>query len=143
MAEGGEQPLPNEDPAEDVDSEADEGDGAHGLPNEPAPNGVPAAAVPAEAPAPAVRMGIHQVANLGASEVAVQIRDLKRQRDDIKRTAKRASAALRNASKREQRLRTKAEKLDNNDLLEVFRMRQEADVKRTAAKAKAKANVAP
>jgi hypothetical protein len=117
--------------ANDVEANAD-----------PLLNGAAGLVLLAEVPQAARRMGIHQVAGLGASKTAEEIRELKRQRDIIRDEQKDATMALRNATKREKRLRTKAEKLDNNDLLEVFRMRQEADAKRTKSQAKAKARAA-
>jgi hypothetical protein len=106
---------------------------------DPLLNGGAAPEALAAVPQAAVLMGIHQLAGLGASNTAAEIRELRRQRDSIKDEQKHASLALKNATKREKRLRAKAEKLDNNDLLEVFRMRQEADAKKAKFKAKAKA----
>jgi hypothetical protein len=106
---------------------------------DPLLNGGAAPEALAAVPQAAVLMGIHQLAGLGASNTAAEIRELRRQRDSIKDEQKHASLALKNATKREKRLRAKAEKLDNNDLLEVFRMRQEADSKRARSKALAKA----
>lgn len=71
---------------------------------------------------------------IGPSKISAKIDKLKKDRERIKAEHKEASKHLKREKRQQNRLRAKANKLDNNDLMEVFRLR--ADI---AAKAKAKA----
>ena len=85
---------------------------------------------------------VFDVDYFGPSDMNRQIETLKHRRQEIKNKAAAASKELKKAKRKEKRLRTKAEKLDNNDLMEVFRLRAEAQAKakeKAAAKAQAKA----
>lgn len=77
------------------------------------------------------------VPDLGPSEMSQRIKTMQAARTAKKKEAAAATADLRNARRRQSRLKTRAMRLDNNELLEVFRMRQE-----TQAKAKAKGKAA-
>ena len=115
--------LEEEPPEPEDDHQMGEGEEEHAAP---------------EAPNAARPGGIINLA-LGKSKIKKRIDDLVRNRNDIKKAQQEASKALKAEKRKERRLRVKAEKLDNNDLMEVFRLRQEAEKKRAAAKAAAKA----
>ena len=85
--------------------------------------------------------GMARLPYLGLSTVAKEVKALKERKAAAKDAQKKAATDLRNATRREKRIREKAAKLDNNDLMEVFKMRQEAQAK-AVAKTKAKAKAA-
>ena len=73
---------------------------------------------------------------IGTSKISKKIEALRVQRDKLKSEQATATKELKKQRRTQARLRTKAQKLDNNDLMEVFRLRMEAQAK---AKAKAEA----
>lgn len=73
-------------------------------------------------------------AGMGKSKTAAHIADLKREREQMRSHVKKANSTIKNARRREKRLREKASKLDNNDLMEVFRMRSETEAKKAQDK---------
>lgn len=93
---------------------------------------------PEDAPAPDNLFAL----NLGNSKVSESIHRLKREREENRKKTITASKELKKHKRKQARLRNKAQKLDNNDLMEVFRLRSEAMAK-AKAKAKGAAAAAP
>ena len=74
----------------------------------------------------------------GKSEIQAKVSTLGETREQLKKEPRTATTELRSARRRESRLKNKAAKMDNNGLLEIFRIRAEAKAK-AIAKAKAAA----
>eukprot|EP00929_Paragymnodinium_shiwhaense_P003549 TRINITY_DN104112_c0_g1_i1.p1 TRINITY_DN104112_c0_g1~~TRINITY_DN104112_c0_g1_i1.p1 ORF type:complete len:153 (-),score=60.66 TRINITY_DN104112_c0_g1_i1:204-662(-) len=91
-------------------------------------------------------LAMQLVPDLGPSALSQRIKTMQAARTAKRKEAAAATADLRNAKRRQSRLKTRAMRLDNNELLEVFKMRQETQAKAmakgkaaAAAKGKAKA----
>ena len=79
--------------------------------------------------------------NMGRSRIETRLEALREERIQKRKAAASASKDLRNEKRKQSRLKNKALRLNNNDLIEVFRMRAEAQAK-AAAKAVPKAKAA-
>lgn len=74
------------------------------------------------------------------SPLAKKIEELKAERKRLQKEKKQKAQELRNAERKRQRLKSKAKQLNNNDLMEVYKLRQvEAADREAKAQCKAKA----
>ena len=70
--------------------------------------------------------------DMGRSRIEERLEALRAERTNKKKDAQEASKHLRNEKRKQSRLKAKALRLNNNDLVEVFRMRAEAQAKAVA-----------